>query len=195
MRQGVGRLATIGGAGLFAIWGLACSLQKDRSSTASDANRQSLVESLADSIEQATAQSASATASTEGKIAASTPTRPLPRPKKEPWMDTLVDLTDIPPPNTAVLLEEDPLPQNKHTVEILIAKQYRPKQPVQLTLRMYVTEAGKVRRFQILKSSDLNLTLPYLAYPILELQFAPALYNGKPVAAWTTLTFQIQPEK
>ncbi|MCX7980178.1 MAG: hypothetical protein N3A68_03900 [Bacteroidia bacterium] len=195
MKQGGWRLAKLAGVGVCVLWFIACSLQKDSSSsTASDEKHSgSIVESLADSIEQATTNSSSAPVPQEHKRTSST--GPLPPPKKEPWMDTLVDLTNIPPPNSAVLLEEDPIPQNKRTVELLIAKQYHPKRPIQLTLRMYVTEEGKPRRFQILKNSDPKLTLPYLAYPIVELRFVPALYNGKPVAAWTTLTLQIQPEK
>lgn len=195
MRQWGGCLAKLIGVGVWVFGVFACSLREDSSSSTASGGKPTggIVESLADSIEQAT----TATASTPGpqEPNKSSPTRPLPPPKKEPWMDTLVDLTNIPPPNSAVLLEEDPIPQNKQSVEILIAKQYRPKRSIQLTLRMYVTEEGKVCRFQILKSSDPNLTLPYLAYPILELRFSPALYSGKPVAAWTTLTLQIQPEK
>ena len=41
----------------------------------------------------------------------------LPPPRKEPWMDTLTDLTGFPAPNAATLLSEDPIPLNKPSVE------------------------------------------------------------------------------
>ncbi len=121
------------------------------------------------------------------------PPKPLPPPKKEPWMDTLLDLAGVPAPNSAVLLEEDPLPKNLSSVEILISQRYAPKKPVLLSLRVYVTEAGAVRRVQVLRTSDSKLTEEYFLPPLLELRFSPALYNGKPTSAWTTINLQIKP--
>ena len=121
------------------------------------------------------------------------PSKPLPPPKREPWMDTLLDLSGVPAPNSAVLLEEDPLPKNLSSVEILISQRYAPKKPVSLSLRVYVTEAGAVRRVQVLRNSDPKLTEEYFLPPLLELRFSPALYNGKPTSAWTTINLQIKP--
>lgn len=121
------------------------------------------------------------------------PPKPLPPPKKEPWMDTLLDLSGVPTPNSAVLLEEDPLPRNLSSVEILISQRYAPKKPVFLSLRVYVTETGAVRRVQVLRNSDPKLTEAYFLPPLLELRFSPALYNGKPTSAWTTINLQIKP--
>lgn len=123
----------------------------------------------------------------------SKPSEPLPPPKKEPWMDTLLDLSGIPAPNSAVLLEEDPLPKNLSSVQILLSQRYNPKKPVSLSLRVYVTETGTVRRVQVLRSSDPKLTEEYFLPPLLELRFSPALYNGKPTSAWTTIHLQIKP--
>ncbi|MCS7297219.1 MAG: hypothetical protein RMK19_03460 [Bacteroidia bacterium] len=114
-----------------------------------------------------------------------------PLPKREPWMDTLTDLAGVPPPNSAILLEEDPMPKNLRSIEILIAQRYRPTQPVQLVLRTYVSEKGTVSRYQLLRTSDPKLTPEYFVPPLLELRFSPALYGGKPVSAWTTLTLKI----
>lgn len=125
--------------------------------------------------------------------ALSKPPKPLPPPKKEPWMDTLLDLSGVPAPNSAILLEEDPLPKNLSSVEILISQRYGPKKPVSLSLRVYVTEAGTVRRVQVLRTSDPKLTEEYFLPPLLELRFSPALYNGKPTSAWTTIHLQIKP--
>ncbi len=109
-------------------------------------------------------------------------------------MDTLLDLTGVPAPNSAILVEEEPVPQNLRSVEIRIAKQYRPLRPVRLTLRTYVTEAGAIRRFQPLECSDPGLEPPYYIRPLLELRFTPALYNGRPIAAWTTIELNIPAE-
>lgn len=109
-------------------------------------------------------------------------------------MDTLLNLADVPAPNSAILVEEEPSPRNLHSVEILIARQYRPAQPVKLTLRAYVTEAGTIRRFQPLESSDLALVPTYYIRSLLELRFSPALYNGRPIAAWTTIELHIPVE-
>lgn len=106
-------------------------------------------------------------------------------------MDTLADLTGIPAPNAAVLIEEDPIPLNLQSVSILIAQRYRPARPVELTLRVYVTEAGTVRRYQVLRSSDPKLTPEYFVPPLLELRFTPAVHGGKPVSAWTTISMKI----
>lgn len=106
-------------------------------------------------------------------------------------MDTLVDLTGIPAPNAAVLIEEDPVPRNLQSVAILIGQRYRPARPVDLTLRVYVTEVGTVRRYQILRSSDPKLTPEYFVPPLLELRFTPAMQGGKPVSAWTTVSLKI----
>lgn len=125
--------------------------------------------------------------------APSKPPKPLPPPKKEPWMDTLLDLSGVPAPNSAALVEEDPLPKNLSSVEIQISQRYGPKKPVSLSLRVYVTEAGTVRRVQVLRTSDRKLTEEYFLPPLLELRFSPALYNGKPTSAWTTIHLQIKP--
>ncbi len=109
-------------------------------------------------------------------------------------MDTLLDLAGVPAPNSAILVEEEPAPQNLRSVEIRIAKQYRPLRPVKLILRTYVTETGAIRRFQPLECSDPELEPPYYIRPLLELRFTPALYNGRPVAAWTTIELNIPAE-
>ncbi|MCS7189775.1 MAG: hypothetical protein RMJ66_02615, partial [Bacteroidia bacterium] len=121
--------------------------------------------------------------------------KPLPPPKREAWMDTLMDLNDVPPPHSAVLLEEDPTPRNLSSVELLISQRYRPAKPVSLTLRIYVSEEGRVRRFQIVRVSDPSLTPEYFIPPLMELRFYPAVYNGRAAAAWTTLNLQINPLK
>lgn len=115
----------------------------------------------------------------------------LPPPKKEPWMDTLTDLTGFPAPNAATLLSEDPAPLNKPSVEILIASQFRNRKPEALTLRVYVSEQGTVLRYQLLKSSNPKLGPEYFVRPLLELRFSPARQNEKSVAAWTTIRLQI----
>ncbi len=115
----------------------------------------------------------------------------LPPPKKEPWMDTLTDLTGFPAPNAATLLSEDPTPLNKPSVEILIASQFRNRKPEELILRVYVSEQGTVLRYQLLKSSHPKLGPEYFVRPLLELRFNPARQNEKSVAAWTTIRLQI----
>ncbi|MCX7606241.1 MAG: energy transducer TonB [Bacteroidia bacterium] len=154
---------------------------EDRSSSSS------VVEQVSDSL--ASEDSASLSISSKGTASPSPP----PPPKKEAWMDTLLDLTGIPAPNSAILIEEDPVPRNLSSVEILISQRFRPSAPVSLTLRLYVTEMGTVRRVQLLKSSDPRLTPAYFIPPLLELRFSPALYNGKAISAWTTQTFHIKP--
>ncbi len=115
----------------------------------------------------------------------------LPPPKKEPWMDTLTDLTGFPAPNAATLLSEDPTPLNKPSVELLVASQFRNRKPEELTLRVYVSEQGTVLRYQLLKSSHPKLGPEYFVRPLLELRFSPARQNEKSVAAWTTIRLQI----
>ena len=118
---------------------------------------------------------------------------PLPPPKKEPWMDTLTDLTGFPAPNAAILLSEDPTPLNKSSVELLIASQFRNRKPEELVLRVYVSEQGAVLRYQLLKSSNPKLGPEYFVRPLLELRFSPARQNERIIAAWTTIRLQIQP--
>ncbi|MCX7652361.1 MAG: energy transducer TonB [Bacteroidia bacterium] len=120
-----------------------------------------------------------------------TSSKPLPPPKKEAWMDTLTDLSGIPAPNAAVLIEDEPIPQNLNSVAILISHRYRAKTPIDLTLRVYVTEAGTVKRYQLLRNSDPKLGPEYFVHPLLELRFSPATQNGKPIPAWTTLNLKI----
>jgi len=115
----------------------------------------------------------------------------LPPPRKEPWMDTLTDLTGFPAPNAATLLSEDPIPLNKPSVELLIASQFRNRKPEELILRVYVSEQGTVLRYQLLKSSHPKLGPEYFVRPLLELRFSPARQNEKSVAAWTTIRLQI----
>lgn|GEM_PF-1074527 len=115
----------------------------------------------------------------------------LPPPKKEPWMDTLTDLTGVPPPNTATLISEDPVPLNKSSVELLIASQFQGRKPEELVLRVYVSEEGTVLRYQLLKSSNPKLGPEYFVRPLLELRFRPAQQNERRVAAWTILRLQI----
>jgi len=115
----------------------------------------------------------------------------LPPPKKEPWMDTLTDLTGVPPPNTATLISEDPVPLNKSSVELLIASQFQGRKPEELLLRVYVSEEGTVLRYQLLKSSNPKLGPEYFVRPLLELRFRPAQQNERRVAAWTILRLQI----
>lgn len=117
--------------------------------------------------------------------------KPLPPPKKEAWMDTLSDLTGVPAPNAAVLIDADPVPQNLQSVAILIAQRYRPKKEVEMTFRLLVTETGTVRRYQLLRTSDPKLTVEYFAHPLLELRFSPATHGGRPVSAWTTISLKI----
>jgi hypothetical protein len=115
----------------------------------------------------------------------------LPPPKKEPWMDTLTDLTGVPPPNTATLISEDPVPLNKSSVELLIASQFQGRKSEELLLRVYVSEEGTVLRYQLLKSSNPKLGPEYFVRPLLELRFRPAQQNERRVAAWTILRLQI----
>lgn len=117
--------------------------------------------------------------------------RALPPPKEEPWMDTLTDLTGITPPNAASLISEDPMPLNKSSVELLIASQFNNRKPETLVLRVYVSEEGRVLRYQLLKSSNPRLGPAYFVRPLLELRFSPARQGQRPVAAWTTLYLQI----
>lgn len=165
------------------------SLRSD-ASTASSSSESSVVERLSDSLSASLVPPGELPPSAT-REKATLPARPLPPPKKEPWMDTLADLTGIPAPNAAVLIEEDPIPLNLQSVSILIAQRYRPARPVELTLRVYVTEAGTVRRYQVLRSSDPKLTPEYFVPPLLELRFTPAVHGGKPVSAWTTISMKI----
>lgn len=160
-----------------------------------------IVDKLSDSLARTTAPDQSApptrsdiavnqTARTETPA----PNKPLPPPKKEEWMDTLSELTGVPAPNAAVLIDSDPVPQNLQSVAILIAQRYRPKKDVEMTLRLLVTEVGTVRRYQLLRTSDPKLTVEYFAHPLLELRFSPATQGGKPVSAWTTISLKIPTE-
>ncbi len=115
----------------------------------------------------------------------------LPPPKEEPWMDTLTDLTGITPPNAASLISEDPVPLNKSSVELLIASQFNNRKPETLVLRVYVSEEGRVLRYQLLKSSNPRLGPAYFVRPLLELRFSPARQGQKPVAAWAIIHLQI----
>lgn len=115
----------------------------------------------------------------------------LPPPREEPWMDTLTDLTGITPPNAASLISEEPVPLNKSSVELLIASQFSNRKPETLVLRVYVSEEGRVLRYQVLKSSNPRLGPAYFVRPLLELRFSPARQGQKPVAAWTTIYLQI----
>jgi len=117
--------------------------------------------------------------------------RALPPPKEEPWMDTLTDLTGITPPNAASLISEDPVPLNKSSVELLIASQFNNRKPELLVLRVYVSEEGRVLRYQLLKSSNPRLGPAYFVRPLLELRFSPARQGQKPVAAWATIHLEI----
>lgn len=168
-----------------------CSSPNSGSSSTNAEKGSSSTSSIIDSVEK----NLSSSSETQ---AAPSPSRqktsPPPPPKREAWMDTLMDLTGIPAPNAATLLEEEPAPRNLNSVQILIAKQYKPTRPTQLTLRLYVGEAGTVRRFQVLEVSDPKLVPEYYARALMELRFTPATHNGRPISAWTTQTFHINPE-
>lgn len=180
------------GLGVLLLGSLAGCSQSTDTQNASSTAAPGLVEAIEDTLNAKTALTTSENAD-KSTSQPKKPTKPLPPPKKEPWMDTLLDLSGVPAPNSAVLLEEDPLPLNLSSVEILIANRYAPKKPVSLSLRVYVTEAGTVRRVQVLRRSDPKLSEEYFLPALLELRFSPALYNRKPTAAWTTIHLQIKP--
>ncbi|MCX8113046.1 MAG: energy transducer TonB [Bacteroidia bacterium] len=170
-----------------------CASSDTSSNTSSvDTLPSSLVDRYADSLKEVASESAGrpSSDSISGRMTVAI-SKPLPPPKKEPWMDTLTDLNDIPPPNAAIFLEDEPMPRNLSSVAILIAQRYKPKKPIDMTLRLYVTEEGTVRRYQLLKTSDPKLTPEYFVHPLLELRFTPATYNGKPASAWTTVSLKI----
>jgi hypothetical protein len=106
-------------------------------------------------------------------------------------MDTLTDLTNLPPPNAASLLSEEPIPLNRATVEQLIAVRFQNTKPEELLLRLYVSEAGTVLRYQIIRSSNPQLGPEYFVWPLLEFRFSPAKQRQKPVSTWTTVRLQI----
>lgn len=160
-----------------------------------------IVDKLSDSIarvvptdEPAAATQSVVTANQATRMDTPASTKPTPPPKKEAWMDTLSDLTGVPAPNAAVLIDSDPVPLNLQSVAVLIAQRYRPKKPVEMTFRLLVTEAGTVRRYQLLRTSDPKLTVEYFAYPLMELRFSPATQGGKPVSTWTTISIKIPTE-
>lgn len=152
----------------------------------------SVVSKVADSLKPFFEPKSSAEAPSPSLSHAPTPP-PSSKPtfKKEAWMDTLADLRGVPPPNAAVLVEDEPQPRNLSSVEILIAQRYRPARAVEMTLRVFVSEVGTVRRYQLLHTSDPKLTPEYFVPPLLELRFTPASQSGKPVGMWTTLTLKI----
>ncbi|MCS7152634.1 MAG: energy transducer TonB [Bacteroidia bacterium] len=171
-----------------------CKSREKEAKSSTESTSHSLVEKISDSL--ATFSEASG----NGPSAQMPPvsikdtallTKQLPPPKKEPWMDTLTDLTGMPAPNAAAFVEDEPNPLNLSSVAILIAHRYRPKRPIELTLRVFVTEGGTVRRYQLLRSSDQKLTPEYFVPALLELRFSPAMHNGKPVSTWTTISLKI----
>lgn len=115
----------------------------------------------------------------------------LPPPKKEPWMDTLTDLTGFPSPSGAILVTEDPAPLNKSSVELMISTLFAPKKPEKLVLRVYVTEEGLVQRYQLLKTSNPKLGPEYFVRPLLELRFSPPKQGTKPIPSWSVITLEI----
>ncbi|MEN3039910.1 MAG: hypothetical protein ABDH66_00005, partial [Bacteroidia bacterium] len=166
---------------------------QDARSNPSDASP-SIVEKIADSLQSTSGPSqsqSSAASPIENSSANPSSTISFPPPKKEAWMDTLTDLSGIPAPNAAVLIEADPIPQNLNSVAILISQRYKPKVPVELTLRVFVTEDGRIKRYQMLRTSDPKLGPEYFVHPLLEMRFSPATQNGKPIATWTTLNLKV----
>lgn len=170
-----------------------CKSREKEAGSSTESTPHSLVERLSDSL-SAFSEGSGKGASTQASIPMKDTallTKQLPPPKKEPWMDTLTDLTGMPAPNSAAFVEDEPNPLNLNSVAILIAHRYRPKRPIELTLRVLVTESGMVRRYQLLRSTDQKLTPEYFVPALLELRFSPAMHNGKPVSTWTTIFLKI----
>ncbi|MCS7162030.1 MAG: hypothetical protein NZ958_01700 [Bacteroidia bacterium] len=187
--------------GIFFLWGCRSSLSpiSDRSADSSPSAvaepSKGLVERIADSLEQPAKESAPpslalAESTARAKPMAGTQLPPL---RREPWMDTLLDLSHVPPPNSAVELEEEAIPQNLSSVEILLSHRLRPTTPLRVTLRAYIGEEGRVRRIQILETSDTNLQIQHLVPPLLELRCSPATNRGRNVASWIKVKLHIKP--
>ncbi|MEN2992735.1 MAG: hypothetical protein ABDH91_04195 [Bacteroidia bacterium] len=187
--------------GIFFLWGCRSSVSpvpnRSADSLYSPAAEPSkgLVERIADSLEQPEKESALSSLALAESTSRAKPTAgsQLPALKREPWMDTLLDLSHVPPPNSAVELEEEAVPRNLSSVEILLSHRLRPKAPLRATLRAYVGEEGRVRRIQILETSDTNLQIQHLVPPLLELQCSPATNRGRKVASWIKVKLHIKP--
>ncbi|MCS6790091.1 MAG: hypothetical protein NZ580_03835 [Bacteroidia bacterium] len=196
-------------AGLFAFLVVACS-SGPTNTQSSDASKGSAVPaSPSDSEKEVTdapppspvseptnppdnTSPKSTATSTPSASTSSAPAKRVP-PPHEKWMDMMMSLSGVEPPNQAKMLEEDPIPINLRSVEILIAQRYKPEKPIALTIRAYVTESGTVGRVQVLRNSQPDMVPSYFLPPLRELRFHPAKENGKPISAWATFTLDIRP--
>ncbi len=171
-----------------------CSCSSPNSTPEGSSEAPSITSQVADSLTAASQHKPSTQSSAQlapSRTEIKQKTAQLPPPKKEPWMDTLTDLTGFPPPSGATLVTEDPLPLNKSSIELLIATLFGAKKPEKLLLRVYVTEEGTTQRYQLLKSSNPKLGPEYFVRPLLELRFSPPKQGTKPVPSWTVITLEI----